>query len=197
MIKAIQVGLMGSCCAILISCSVYMAASHEGVSSEDLFGCKARDCLVAQGCLPTGTSEENGWRTETFVFKTKKASATRAVIYSLLDLATIGLWEIAGTPIEGSGRDKTQAIKVFYEEGSTAIDRIELIKPWGTATPVPTPPGSDIPAEAKPLEQTSDDDPIVKLRRLKVMLDEGLIDQKDYENKKEEILERWRTRVSQ
>jgi hypothetical protein len=195
--KAIQALTTNLSILILGGCSVYMAASHEGVSSKDLMKCKTRECLVALGCEATGASEGAAVRSETFVFKTKRASATRAVMHGLLDVATLGLWEVAGTPIEATGRRRTAAIKVYYETGSSTISKIDLVKAGETEIESSSPSPAAHPAEEKPLEDTPNDDPVIKLRQLKLMLGEGLITQAEYDDKKEEILERWRTKGSQ
>ena len=117
------------CIAVFISgCSVYMAASKKGTDFEDLSVCKTKTCLVATGAEPLQVS---GLPANTEAFKVLKAqgSTGRAVMHGLLDLSTLGIWEIAGTPIEGAyDKDKYYGILVKYELGTENIKQISLAK---------------------------------------------------------------------
>lgn len=109
-------------------CSVYMAASKEGVDVETLNQCKTRACLVAYGAKPLKTTK---LAPNTEVFKVLKphGSTTRAVMHGLLDVATLGIWEVAGTPIEGSfDRDKYYLIHVVYVPGTEEIKQMALAR---------------------------------------------------------------------
>ena len=104
----------------LASCSVFMAAKKEGVSLEELSQCKTRTCLITKGVTPIETTkDEAGVITEeTYQVQKPRGSAARAVMHGLLDVATWGLWEVAGTPIEGTMMKKDYySIKVTYENG--------------------------------------------------------------------------------
>lgn len=113
---------------LLNGCSVYMAAEKKGVNFEDLGNCKTRACLIADGAEPL-TAE--GLPKDTEVFKVRKATGStgRAVMHGLLDLATLGIWEVAGTPIEGHyDKSKYYAIRVTYDPGTTNIKSLALAK---------------------------------------------------------------------
>jgi hypothetical protein len=50
-------------------------------------------------------------------------------MHGLLDVATLGIWEVAGTPMEGAyDKDKYYAIRVTYEPGTEDIKEITLAK---------------------------------------------------------------------
>jgi len=105
-----------------------MAASKKGVDFEDLGNCKTRACLVSDGAEPLTAK---GLPKDTEVFKVQKATGStgRAVMHGLLDVATLGIWEVAGTPIEGHyDKDKYYGIRVTYEPGTTNIKSIALAK---------------------------------------------------------------------
>jgi hypothetical protein len=55
-----------------------------------------------------------------------KGSAGRAAMHGVLDVFTLGIWEVAGTPIEGTkGKKEMYPIKIYYEDGEK-INRVEL-----------------------------------------------------------------------
>ena len=110
----------------LNGCSVYMAASKGGTDFEDLSVCNTRTCLIANGAEPM---EVKGMPEDTEAFKVLKAhgSTGRAVMHGLLDVATFGIWEVAGTPIEGAyDKKKYYAIRVTYKPGTQDIKEIAL-----------------------------------------------------------------------
>lgn len=115
---------------ILTSCSVFMAAKKEGVSIDQLSQCKTRPCLISKGAIPIDSKKNNGGilTEETYQVQKPKGSTSRAVMHGCLDVLTIGIWEVAGTPIEGSkGKKEMYSIKVHYEKGEN-IKAIELMQ---------------------------------------------------------------------
>jgi len=113
---------------ILSSCSVFMAAKKEGASIEELSQCKTRTCLLSKGAIPVDSKKgEDGLLIEeSYQVQKPKGSAARAAMHGLLDVATLGIWEVAGTPIEGSmGKKEMYSIKVYYENGEN-IKKVEL-----------------------------------------------------------------------
>jgi hypothetical protein len=114
---------------MLTSCSVYMAAKKEGVSIDEIQQCKTRACLIAKGVEPISSEKnEQGELIEIYKVRKKKGSAARAAMHGLLDVATLGIWEVAGTPIEGAkGKKKFFAIKVYYNKEEN-IKKVELIQ---------------------------------------------------------------------
>ena len=111
------------------SCSVYMAAKHEGTTIEEAQTCKTRACLHSKG-VEVISSEKNdcGELIETCKIMQKKGSTSRAVMHGILDVATIGIWEAAGTPIEGAaGEKKYFSVKVYYDKDEN-IKKIELLQ---------------------------------------------------------------------
>jgi hypothetical protein len=109
-------------------CSVYMAASKEGVDIETLGQCKLRACLIGDGAKPLKTANLPP-NTEVFKVLKPHGSTTRAVMNGLLDVATFGVWEIAGTPIEGSfDRNKYYLIRISYIPGTQNIKEMALAR---------------------------------------------------------------------
>lgn len=107
-------------------CSVYMAAKTEGTDFNDLADCKTKTCLIAKGAEPLQITT---LPPDTEAYKVLKAhgSIARAVMHGVLDVATFGVWEVAGTPIEGSfDKNKYYAIRVSYAAGTENIQQISL-----------------------------------------------------------------------
>ena len=112
----------------LSSCSVFMAAKKEGVSIDELNQCRTRSCILSKGAIPIDAkkNEYSEVIEETYQVQKPTGSAGRAAMHGVLDVFTLGLWEVAGTPIEGSaGKKEMYPIKIYYEDGDK-IDRVEF-----------------------------------------------------------------------
>jgi hypothetical protein len=113
-------------------CSVYKASCNDGISVSDIEGCKNRTCLLSKGMEIIDKKDEiNGEYTEISKAIARKSDATyaRAVGHGVLDVMTLGLWEVAGTPIEGSlSNDKEYIVaKATYSNKSTDdIKKLEI-----------------------------------------------------------------------
>lgn len=108
----------------LPACSVFMAADKKGVDFDTFAQCKTRECIIANGAVSISKVTKGGSLVSE-VFKAQKptGSAARATMHGVLDVATIGLWEVAGTPIEGSMDKKNEyAFKVIYEQNADSND---------------------------------------------------------------------------
>ena len=110
------------------ACSVYMAAKKQGVRFEELSQCKTKGCLQAKGAIPIGSKKnKDGVLVETYKVQKPTGSTARAVMHGVLDIATLGIWEIAGTPIEGAkGKKGYISIKVYFENDDDTIQKVEL-----------------------------------------------------------------------
>lgn len=115
----------------LSGCSVYMAA--KGTSGADLAKtskCKTRACLISSGAKPIENAQKNNegqLKSEIFKVSEPTGSAARAVMHGMLDLSTFGVWEIAGTPIEGVlNKQKSVAILVNYEDDGYSIKSMSI-----------------------------------------------------------------------
>lgn len=110
-------------------CSVFMAAKKEGVSVEELSQCRTRSCVLSKGAVPNKTEKnEQGEIIETYTVQAPKGSTARAVMHGVLDVATFGIWEAAGTPMEGAmGKKKYYSIKVIYDKDEN-VKKVELLQ---------------------------------------------------------------------
>ena len=120
-------------CALLLSgCSVYMAATKEGVDIAELSACETRACIEASNPEILNTYEPADDGSYEILYRAQRAegSASRAVMHGLLDVATLGIWEVVGTPMEGyMSSDKFVVFKAKY----TADDAVEYINIQGAS----------------------------------------------------------------
>lgn len=111
----------------LNGCSVYMAAKKSGVEVSQILECKTKGCLqslsTAQVIESKPTTE--GGSVDTWRVQMRKGSGARAAMHGVLDVFTLGIWEAAGTPIEGSKDDKFVVFDA-YTATDGAISKIEL-----------------------------------------------------------------------
>lgn len=122
-------------CAIIVSmqmssCSVVMAANKKGTSSEELSACTTRACILSKDVKPVESKKNKKGVVieETYEVEKPQGSAARAAMHGVLDVATLGIWEVAGTPIEGTLNDnKKYLVKVNYDV-SGKITSIQLLK---------------------------------------------------------------------
>lgn len=111
------------------ACSVFMAAKKEGVSVEELSQCRTRSCVLSKGAVPNKTEKnEQGEIIEAYTVQAPKGSTARAVMHGVLDVATFGIWEAAGTPMEEAmGKKKYYSIKVIYDKDEN-VKKVELLQ---------------------------------------------------------------------
>lgn len=79
-------------------CSVYMAGKKEGTELSEILKCQTTICLEANGAEFIKDGEDN---VQYYKLRKPTGSTGRACMHGTLDLFTLGIWEAAGTPIEG------------------------------------------------------------------------------------------------
>ncbi len=110
--------LIGS--IVLGGCSVSMAAKKRGVSIDEATKCNVRACFLSlrDSQVVSTQTQPDGTMVETYKILLEQGSTGRAVMHGLLDVATLGIWEVAGTPIEGSAnKDQFTIITATYDLG--------------------------------------------------------------------------------
>lgn len=113
------------------SCSVVMSASKSGTSIEDLAQSKTRTAVIINDGVEIVHTErdpdDNHIIYEDYLVQKPKGSTWRAVMHGLLDVATLGIWEVVGTPVELSKGDKIYVpIRIFYDENEE-ITKLEYL----------------------------------------------------------------------
>lgn len=111
----------------MYGCSVYMAANSEGVNplelQKSISRCDNRNCILLLGPkVISSVKNSDETISEEYRFQIDTGAISRSVMHGLLDVATIGLWEIAGTPIEAK-RKNTSIIflKVTYDKNEKIL----------------------------------------------------------------------------
>jgi len=107
-----------------------MASKKEGVDIHELSKCQTRSCILSKGATPfDDKKDENGvLLSEDYNVQKPTGSTGRAVMHGVLDVFTLGIWEVAGTPIEGAkGKKEMYPIRVYYIDGDK-IEKVELIQ---------------------------------------------------------------------
>jgi len=114
---------------LLSSCSVKMAAStkntpHLGVIAVG----QDRYFVVSQIGEPDQSSVIDNERVDNFIINKNNVylGYTRAFVYALLDVGTVGLWELIGTPLEEFIQSEDK-MTIFYNS-EDKVQRIHRIK---------------------------------------------------------------------
>ncbi len=113
--------------ASLPSCSVIMASNRAGTDIETIQSIRNRMQLIALGAQPVSSAQnELGEKIEVFRILQAQGSVARAFMHGLLDLGSVFLWELAGTPIESALDEKRYfSVKVTFDKDEQ-IKKIEL-----------------------------------------------------------------------
>lgn len=115
---------------LLSGCSVYMATQGEhnpDVTAVDE-GVKRARVEAALGQPITRQRGEEGERIDTYYYEIgNEPSAGRAAGHAALDVLTLGLWELAGTPIEAVQGEKYEAVVTYDDEDRVADYRIRKL----------------------------------------------------------------------
>ena len=135
-------GMAGLVCAGLLAlsgCSVGMALS--GKPDPNLtaihIGSTRGEVELQLGKPVDTVSLGEGARLDTYEFeKGNEPSPGRAVAHGVMDVLTLGLWEIAGTPIEAVQGD-TYRVKIQYD----GDDKVVAVNPASRTVTAPPPEG--------------------------------------------------------
>jgi hypothetical protein len=114
---------------LLSGCSVVMSARKSGSSIEDISSCTTRNCLLTKSAVPLShvTRKDGRLISEDFKVQQPKGSVARAGMHGALDVATGGLWEVIGTPIEiVEGQKKYYIIHVTYKADGQHLASVRL-----------------------------------------------------------------------
>ncbi|WP_292995315.1 hypothetical protein [Nitrosomonas sp.] len=117
--------------AISVSgCSVFMAAKQP--EKKDISLLKegvSRAVLISEFGAPVISEYKNDKRFEIFKFVqgySTGAKAGRAFFHGAASVATLGLWELVGTPAEITFNGDEMAFQVSYDENDL-VDEVKLI----------------------------------------------------------------------
>lgn len=121
------IGLMLVLSLCVTGCSVGMAMS--GSEQPDLgaihVGSSRGSVEMQLGSPDKSTTLDNGHRIDTYKYEVgNEPSAGRAAFHGAMDIATLGFWEIIGTPVEGFQGDKRKIVLKYDEQ-----DKVAAINP--------------------------------------------------------------------
>lgn len=125
------------CIFVLSGCSVYRAAQNDGVSVSDVKRCDTKVCFISYGMkMIEHHTEKNGQYVELYRAIARKSGLNyvRSAGHAALDVATIGLWEIAATPIEGAlsnNRGYVVAKVTYANRESDKVLKVEIFDAKG------------------------------------------------------------------
>lgn len=125
--KMMMLGLLLSATLMLNGCSAVMAA--KGTKPTDITTIKKGDdagTVAAKiGHAPVKKYNQGGYYYEVYeVLKGEAPSAGRAIAHGAMDFLTLGLWEVAGTPIEMSSKDKTYVLIKYANNQLVSVEKI-------------------------------------------------------------------------
>jgi hypothetical protein len=117
---------------LLSSCSVYLATTKKTGDVNMMFACRTRTCLINQGALPVQQkrSKKGILTKELFKAHMPHNSDSRALMHGVMDCMTLGLWEVAATPVEAIALEKRGIyfFQVDYKEDGETIQKMDLYK---------------------------------------------------------------------
>lgn len=116
----------------LTGCSAIMAAKQPSKKDEKLLAHgMPRARIVAEFGAPVTSEHKNGERVDVYVFKqgySKTAKIGRTLFHGVADIATVGLWEVVGTPAESAFDGTDVAYQVKYDENDRVVEIVQLKK---------------------------------------------------------------------
>lgn len=114
------------CMMLLSSCAVGMAASgKKNMDTTILFPGAPRAAVISKlGPPETSTVDEEGNYVESYlIIEGNEPSSDRAVVHGVMDVMTLGFWEIIGTPIElVAGKESSSRVVIHYDSNNKIRD---------------------------------------------------------------------------
>lgn len=114
----------------LSSCSVYMASQQPDKKDVSLFKKGTpRSVLLGEFGYPMAQTEHDGKKWDIWRFRqgySGGAKTGRAVGHATMDVLTLGLWEVAGTPIETAADGNMVSYEIAYDNHGNISDVVLL-----------------------------------------------------------------------
>ena len=129
---------LGLCTLLIVGtfnitgCSVFMAAKQpEKKDTKMLAVGVPRAVLLAEFGAPVSTVKNGDETVDIFSFKQgygKAAKFGRMMFHGVADVATLGLWEIIGTPVESGFDGNNIAYQITYDQNDNVKTVVQLKK---------------------------------------------------------------------
>ena len=117
--------------SLATSCSVFMAANQPPKKDVNVLDRGTpRNIVISELGAPAVTRVENEKKCDIFKFVqgySDGAKIGRTIFHGAADVLTLGLWEVAGTPIEAIANGNEVKVEVFYDENDT-VEKVNVIK---------------------------------------------------------------------
>lgn len=131
MLRRVILISIASLCLSLSGCAVVKATQQPGKKDLTvLHKGTPRANVIAELGKPVNTEVKNGKKVDIFSFVQGYSKATktaRALGHGVADVFTMGLWEVAGTPIEGLADGHTVQAEVYYDK-SQRVSTVVVLK---------------------------------------------------------------------
>ena len=115
---------------LCLGCSIGMALSGNEPKDTSVFyqGAERSFVFAKVGMPNAAVQDKDGlWIDTYYIVKGNEPSAGRAIGHGVMDVLTLGLWEVIGTPIElAAGSEKHDRFILYYDEDNK-IHRVERI----------------------------------------------------------------------
>ena len=129
---------LGLCTLLIVGtinitgCSVFMAAKQpEKKDTKMLAVGVPRAVILAEFGAPVSTVKNGDETVDIFSFKQgygKAAKFGRMMFHGVADVATLGLWEIIGTPVESGFDGNNIAYQITYDQNDNVKTVVQLKK---------------------------------------------------------------------
>ena len=129
---------LGLCTLLIVGtfnitgCSVFMAAKQpEKKDTKMLAVGVPRAVILAEFGAPVSTVKNGDETVDIFSFKQgygKAAKFGRMMFHGVADVATLGLWEIIGTPVESGFDGNNIAYQITYDQNDNVNTVVQLKK---------------------------------------------------------------------
>ena len=129
---------LGLCTLLIVGtfnitgCSVFMAAKQpEKKDTKMLAVGVPRAVILAEFGAPVSTVKNGDETVDIFSFKQgygKAAKFGRMTFHGVADVATLGLWEIIGTPVESGFDGNNIAYQITYDQNDNVKTVVQLKK---------------------------------------------------------------------
>lgn len=131
LVRVLFLILMSIALAACAKSAAQMAATQpEAVDLQDILKRGTpRDTVIARLGAPQLSSRFGLKRAEVYKFRQGFSAGNRTArvfVHSTLSIATLGLWEIAGTAIEGYARGSVVSLRVMYDD-QDLIENFEIL----------------------------------------------------------------------